>query len=194
MKKFCLMFLIALLCMTGCSLSNKETENSNGEEKETISNNTNEEIKSIESCPGCVFAFYNYDNRKFIFGTNNGTNERLLTDEYTKDYIDLVERTGKKYFLGHILDSNGNVLRSFSCGIEGTIPFCIEGSTDGSKYSSNINILNEIYHDCNASSSIYDSSCSGVDVNASSNSSGSVNVNVVSGLCYVNSEGYSYCY
>jgi len=30
MKKFCLMFLIALLCMTGCSLSNKETENNSG--------------------------------------------------------------------------------------------------------------------------------------------------------------------
>lgn len=193
MKKFCLMFLIALLCMTGCSLSNKETENSNGEEKETISNNTNEEIKSIESCPGCVFAFYNHDNRKFIYGTNNGMNENLSVDEYTKDYISLVEKTGKKYFLGHILDANGNVLRSFSCGIEDSIPFCIEGSLDGNKYSSNVDILNTIYGNCNASSSTYGSSCSGVDVNASSSSTGSVNVNVFGGLCYVNNEGYSYC-
>ena len=108
-----------------------------------------EGVSTIPSCPGCVFALYhNSRSTKYIKGpyTRRGTSETLTDDDfsfadidYTEDYTSL----NSNFFLGVILDENELIERAFACGIysNGT-PFCIEGTLDGSKHASNVDLLN----------------------------------------------------
>ena len=65
----------------------------------------------------------------------------LQPSEYTTDYRTLVAGS-RKDFLGLILDSQtGVITRAFACGVKGNTPFCVEGTTNGSKYSDNQTLL-----------------------------------------------------
>ena len=44
------------------------------------------------------------------------------------NYLDLVNTTGKNYFLGVKLNSNNQPTNAYACGIKDGTPFCIEGS------------------------------------------------------------------
>ena len=74
-----------------------------------------------------------------------GVNGTILQEgSYTTDYTSL----NQSYFYAFILDNNRRIQRAFVCGIENNIPFCIEGTTDGSKYEKNIEILTETLDGC----------------------------------------------
>lgn len=91
------------------------------------------ENPNVLPCPGpkCVYAVY--DNNK-----NYGENGDMLAN-YETDYTQL----NSDYFLGHILNDNGKIIRAFACILKDGMPICLEGTTDGSKYEKNKEILTE---------------------------------------------------
>ena len=118
----------------------------NGQLSEAIKGNC---AQPIPSCPGCVFALYHNTTTKYIKGptTRNGIGNRTLTQndfsfadiDYTKDYT----KFNKNFFLGVILDENELIERAFACGIRPNgVPFCIEGTLNGSKHYQNVDLLN----------------------------------------------------
>ena len=100
----------------------------------------NNELKNqIESCPDCVYSYYEE-------GIKYGEKGSILKD-YVYDYTKLKDQDGnqRRFFLGHVLDKNGKVKKGYACGIENNIAFCLEGTNDGSKYGTNVEVLKEVY-------------------------------------------------
>ncbi len=95
---------------------------------------------TIESCPGC----------KFIYSTTamyTTWNDQIqtptqITSGLYDSYDELIATTGKNYFLGVKLNNNNEVTNAYACGIKDGIPFCIEGTSDGSKYTANQTLIN----------------------------------------------------
>lgn len=118
-----LLLIIVLLILEGCAKPSNSIAGS----------------KQINSCPNCVFS---YDDRGLKYGEKGST-----LKEYTNDYTTLKNNKDeqRRYFLGSILDDSGKIIRGFACGILNEVPFCLEGTNDGSKYETNIDILKSIY-------------------------------------------------
>lgn len=156
---------------------------------------------AIATCPGCVFAWYPSSEMKWIKGSGFGENEalgnnKLNESEYYEDYTKLVEKKGKNYFLGHVIDDNNYIIKSYACGIEKGKAFCLEGTSDGSKYSSNVDILISIFQSCDASASSSISNCPSAfveTVRAYAYSYGTAGVNLGSSRCDAYASGNSYC-
>ncbi len=135
-----------------------------------------EVIPTIPSCPGCVFA---YIEESMQYGTNGTI---LNENEYVKDYTTL----NKNYFLGLKLDKNSKIEKAYVCGITTKetekIPFCIEGTTDGTSNEKNLELLTDILGEYNDETmmgcSIYEDnfSCEATGLSLSSDKYGQVNV------------------
>ena len=130
-----------------------------------------------EMCPGCVF----------------GKTNTKIGSELTSGYSDSYSELGN-YFLGYKLNGN-TVERAFACGIENGEAFCLEGTTDGSKYSKNVDILNAFFPGCNADSSGSRAECNGSSLyRARAIPLGHVYVNgTSSSYCGVNNYGDANC-
>ena len=116
------------------------------------------QVSTIETCPGpgCVYA-YTTDTWYY-----SGTPTTLTSAQYKENYEDVISESGKKYFLGLKLNASGTIERAFACGIEGTTPFCLEATTDKSKYSDNVEVLKTIFPSCrNISDTSHQISCGG---------------------------------
>ena len=151
---------------------------------------------TIATCPGCVFASYDMSKTKWIKGSGQGENEasgnNKLTDYY-EDYSKLIEEKEKNYFLGHIIDDNNYIIKSYACGIENNKAFCLERTSDGSKYNSNVDTLNSVFPSCNADASASYSYCNGSDVDGDARSNGAVTVGSGLAACSAHNIGNSYC-
>lgn len=151
---------------------------------------------TIPSCPGCVFAWYTNETK---YGSDN-VGDILVNG--SKNYNDIIKSSGKDYFLGHILNEQGKILRAFACGIhiDGT-PFCIEGTVDGSKNEENIELLNDIFGTYNSNTKLgCENHGSTFDCSDSkswsiySNSCGAVKVSGCYTTCTTNVPGTLVCY
>ena len=113
--------------------------------------------KSIASCPDCKFMYYVADPddestwkwTTWNMGGYDETNDESyaltptqITSGLYDNYEELIEATGKNYFLGVKLNSNNEVTNAYACGVKDNVPFCIEGTSDGSKYSANSSLIN----------------------------------------------------
>ena len=136
------------------------------------------------TCPGCVYTYV-------TFMRQYGTNGTILTsDQYEEDWENVVRSTGKPRFLGMILDNDNRIVRAFACGVNNEVPFCIEGSKDGSKYSDNHEILQSTLLYNGTCGSTY---CSG-SVNVTNASHGYILVNNSEGGCDVRTDGNFFCF
>ena len=154
------------------------------------------EIPTIDSCPGCKFM---YTTNSYQYGGTNNPNATQVStlSGVTTNYTTL----NKNYFLGftEVDDGNGNMVidRAFACGIKGEIPnqgatFCIEGTTDGSKYSDNVILLQgtDLWNGgCSGTTTLY---CSGTIFVPTSNS-GDASVRDSSNGCFANHYGNLGC-
>jgi len=86
-------------------------------------------------CPGCKYS---------IGEAELGLGEPIDTNNLDK-YYDNYDSLGNS-FLGYTTDSSNIVTRLFACAIHNGVPYCIEGTLDGSTYNSNKNILNHFYN------------------------------------------------
>ena len=57
------------------------------------------------------------------------------------NYEELIATTGKNYFLGVKLNSSNEITNAYACGVKDDVPFCIEGTSDESKYTANQTLL-----------------------------------------------------
>ena len=111
---------------------------------------------TIESCPECKFMYYVLDsgdettwkwttwNMAGYDETNNESyalTPTQITSGLYDNYEELISITGKNYFLGIKLNDNNEVTNAYACGVRGNVPFCIEGTVDGSKYTDNQTLL-----------------------------------------------------
>ena len=94
---------------------------------------------SIKSCPDCKF-IYTVDNIYKVSNKGNNT-PTVLTNELYDDYHELMLETGKNHFLGVKLNSDNQVTNGYACGVKNNVAFCIEGTSDGSKYNDNKELL-----------------------------------------------------
>ena len=152
-------------------------------------------IPTIATCPGCVFA-YTIDPWYY-----SGTPTTLTKSQYKENYEDVISESGKNHFLGLKLNASGTIERAFACGVENGTPFCIEGTTDGSKDSKNRNLLVKLYGEYDSdkeggggcfTNNNGNMDCVGDSLDAFSNSNGSVNVFGNIG-CFVNNDGSMSC-
>ena len=149
----------------------------------------------IPSCPGCVFA---YTTQEWYFW---GTNRTRLTDstKYSKNYNTIISKTGRKYFLGLIIDSNSQeIARAFACGIhDNGTPFCIEGTGDGSANTRNRSLMNSsaLWNStCAVEGASPSMTCKGT-ISAGSSRYGGVTVKGPNGYCTVSGDTYyAKCY
>ena len=149
-----------------------------------------------EMCPGCVFA---YTTSTWYYTGENQTN--LESKDYKENYNDVISESGKNNFLGLILDdSTKKITNAFACYVENGTPFCIEGTTDGSKDSKNRNFLVKIYgeHDSNTGLGCFDSGsymiCNGsLDAYSYLDGNASVYDDVGNEGCYVGNNGAICC-
>lgn len=102
---------------------------------------------TIKSCPGCKF-MYSTNTMYTTWNTSNKVPTKITSGLYD-NYEELINVTGKNYFIGIKLNSNNQVTNAYACGIKDNVPFCIEGSNgnDLSKYTLNKNVLvsNNLY-------------------------------------------------
>ena len=156
MKKFIFITLImSALLLTGCD--NKKT---------------------VEGCSDCVFSYYTYEEEKDIGD--------VLTN-YTNDYKTLKDENGnqRQYFLGHTIDKDKKITKSYACGILNDKAFCIQG-IDGLKnkdiYPNNQGIIKKVYGEDKCNSVSYQTLCKR-NINSSTYTNGNVEV----GKCSVKS-------
>ena len=166
-KYICLLMIITVLLVTGCS----------GQKKITIN-----------ACKNCAFSFYDEEfSKKF--------DENYYLRDFTYDYNELKTKNGenRKMFLGHILNGR-KIERGFACGINNDKVFCIEGTKDGSKYEDNVQVLKDVFGDINCKEDDYFIFCKD-DIFAGTNRDGTANVGVLSdGIeCNVISNGTMTC-
>ena len=98
-------------------------------------------VDEVINCDGCVYAYFSDegDKAKTLGST-------LSPEEYTTDISKLKTGGGKQRhnFFGLVLSDN-KISRAYSCIRKVNKIYCIEGSTNGAYYSSNISILNQIF-------------------------------------------------
>ena len=100
-----------------------------------------------EMCPNCKFMLPY--NEEIKWGGANNPNATEVTDivsDIATDYEDLNTTS----FIGFTETQDGKVDRIFACGIysetqDNETPFCIEATSNGSKYNYNNKILNSLY-------------------------------------------------
>ena len=140
------------------------------EEDETITS-------TLINCNDCVFAIY----------TDNKTFGDTLID-YTTDYNTLKDRKGKQLrrFMGHVIDSNGTILKAYTCGIKNGKAFCLQGATDDSTYQYNIGILNQVFDasECRYIANGLTYTCTDGNMNGDTRADGYVSVHY-DDSCYV---------
>ena len=98
-------------------------------------------IPTIDSCPGCVYAF----TTDYLYYANNGehTPTIMTKGQYEEDYRKVVKESGSNVFLGMKLnDTTKTIEKPYVCGIgnpgeENEKPICLEGDIDGSTYEAN---------------------------------------------------------
>ena len=95
---------------------------------------------TIESCPDCKF-IYTTNTLWTTWNTENAIPTEITSGLYD-NYEELIETTGKNYFLGVKLNNNNEVTNAYACGVKDNVPFCIEGTIDGSKYNVNLSLIN----------------------------------------------------
>ena len=143
-------------------------------------------------CPGCK---YIYTTTAFQYGSGATALDSTLQSALKDNWEDVVTGSGKKYFLGVKVNSSTNVVeKAYACGIKDGVPFCIEGSKDGSTYNANKALLQSasLYNNgCNARGSAV--SCSG-SVGADAYPDGGVLVDGDSGVCTAGTNGNAKCY
>ncbi len=115
-----------------------------------------EPSKGIESCPDCKFMYYVADPSDITTvklttwnqGIWDDTNSQFVRQTPTQitsglydNYEELIATTGKNYFLGVKLNNNNEVTNAYACGVKDGTPFCIEGTSDESKYTANQTLL-----------------------------------------------------
>ena len=106
--------------------------------------------KSIESCPGCKFMYlantpmyttWNMAGYDSVNDVEIPETPTVLTTGLYDNYEELIATTGKNYFLGVKLNNNSEVTNAYACGVKDGTPFCIEGTSDGSKNADNQALL-----------------------------------------------------
>ena len=105
------------------------------------------DIPTIESCPDCKFMYYVADpsditTTKWTTWNNQSQTPTQITSGLYDNYEELIATTGKNYFLGVKLNNNNEVTNAYACGVKDNEPFCIEGTSDGTKYSANSSLIN----------------------------------------------------
>ena len=103
----------------------------------------------IASCQGCKYLYTT--NEIYPLGNNANQVPTVLTTGLSDNYQEIMTNSGKNVFIGVILNSSNQVTNSFACGVRGNVPFCLEGTLDGSKYTANQTLLQ--------SSSLWNNTC-----------------------------------
>ena len=109
----------------------------NGNSSNNGGGNSTNVSTTIDSCPGCVFAYNNSANG-IVFDANYTVKpyKSLSSDDYKTNWQDVVSESGHNSFLGLILDGDNKPIRAFAClKLEDSEPFCLEGlysAVDGS--------------------------------------------------------------
>ena len=94
-------------------------------------------VEKIINCDGCVFSYFS--ETKKIGST-------LSNDEYTTDINKLRTSGGKQRhnFFGFVLSGN-TISKAYSCILKDNKIYCIQGSSNGAYFSSNVAVLNQIF-------------------------------------------------
>ena len=195
-------------------LVREEFEESKADINDSVSNmNTtgNIKVQNLTLRPNHYSLLYIYTT----WNTQGKTPTVLDKKSYTRNYKDVVysnvpETSGFIHtdaFVGVILNSSNQIERAFACAlVAGSDPYCIEGTSSGSKNNSNKTILQTIYNragfSCSASSN--NLTCYNTEANNSLGGNlGTVATTFSSGgvytgdngnnMCYVKSDGTVYC-
>ena len=163
-----------------------------------------EKTGSIPTCQDCKFIRVVNTQMYPTWNTGNNT-PTVLTTGYSENYLDIVNSSGKNYFLGVKLNNNNEITNAYVCGIVNGKAACLEGTSDGSKYADHVTLLqgSNLYNNTcttNNSSSYEYTLCgpwNGTTVSANIDGSGYVSFGVgtnSNGNCNVYSDGEISCY
>ena len=163
-----------------------------------------EKAGSIPTCQDCKFIHIVNTQMYPTWNTGNNT-PTVLTTGYSENYLDIVNSSGKNYFLGVKLNNNNEITNAYVCGIVNGKAACLEGTSDGSKYADHVTLLqgSNLYNNTcttNNGSSYEYTLCgpwNGTTVSANVDGSGYVSFGVgtnSNGNCNVYNDGEISCY
>ena len=93
----------------------------------------------IDSCEGCKYYYSTQDI--YPVWNNMSQTPTVITTGLTDNYLKLMEDNNISSFLGLKLNSSNQVTNAYVCSVRNNVPFCLEGSTDGSTYTANQTLL-----------------------------------------------------
>ena len=98
-------------------------------------------VEEVINCPGCVYAYFSDEGEKA-----KTLGSTLSSSEYTTDINNLKKAGGKQRynFFGLVLSGN-TISKAYSCIFKDNKIYCIQGSTNGAYFTSNVSILNKIF-------------------------------------------------
>ena len=140
-------------------------------------------------CPGCIYA-YTTDTWYFSDG-----NQTALTDTslYKNSWKELINETGKKNFLGLILNNETKKIESaYACGLNNGVPFCLK-SHNYENNSSMLMGLKSLFNNCNFRDSNFRFECVNSPTSLLLDGAGYTHIqisgqNLVQGYCFVGSD------
>ena len=101
----------------------------------------------IDTCPNCTFAHLEYEKYYVDPASTLTGQERDFTKDFTTIKTEYNEQS--RSFIGVLLDNSKTITKGYVCGVVDNKPFCIEASTDGSTYTTNINTLRKAFGNSN---------------------------------------------
>ena len=122
-------------------INNSKETNDSKEKDETNNNGKNTVVDgSIDSCPGCKFMYLS-NTDIWTAWNSDGKTPTKITSKLSDSYLDVTKSSGKRYFLGVKLNEENEIINIYGCGIQKEVPFCVEATSDGSKYENNKQVL-----------------------------------------------------
>lgn len=99
------------------------------------------DIEEVINCDGCVYAYFSGEGDKA-----KKLGDTITADEYTTDINEIrtMGNNQRHNFFGLVLSGN-TIIKAYACILKENKIYCIQGSTDGTYFSNNIGILNQIF-------------------------------------------------
>ena len=109
-------------------------------------------VGKIDTCEGCKFMFPVLDELMYTTWNTRNVTPTIISVDLYDNYHDVIDLTGKDYFIGVKTNNSNQATNVYVCGVMGDVSFCLKESQDGLYYQSNKELLQRLWNNTCVSS------------------------------------------